>query len=96
MFGPSMSEVTADAIQAGRFEGIPLPPGSNNVAEDFKTYEVRDDDVWIVTYPKAGQYFKARPNYFIGPFRNHGFGCGFGFGRGFEKGHKACISTTTR
>ncbi|XP_033631081.1 sulfotransferase 1C2-like [Asterias rubens] len=54
MFGPSMSEVTADAIQAGRFEGIPLPPGSNNVAEDFKTYEVRDDDVWIVTYPKAG------------------------------------------
>jgi len=37
-----------------RVEGIKLPPGADVIVEDLKTWEVRADDVWIVTYPKAG------------------------------------------
>ena len=35
-------------------DGIKLPPGVDRVVDDLKTWEVRGDDVWIVTYPKAG------------------------------------------
>ncbi|XP_038066033.1 sulfotransferase 1A1-like [Patiria miniata] len=34
--------------------GIKLPPGAADVAEAFKQWDVRQDDVWVVTYPKAG------------------------------------------
>ncbi|XP_022104123.1 sulfotransferase 1C2-like [Acanthaster planci] len=36
------------------YEGVALAPEVDKVAEDFKTYEVREDDCWLVTYPKAG------------------------------------------
>ena len=30
--------------------------------EAMKTFEVRDDDIFIITYPKSGTYFKCNLN----------------------------------
>ncbi|XP_038065189.1 sulfotransferase 1A1-like isoform X2 [Patiria miniata] len=38
----------------GEVDGIVLPPGMDEVVRDLKDFEVREDDAWIVTYPKAG------------------------------------------
>ncbi len=34
--------------------GILMPRGIVDIAEDIYNMEVREDDVWVVTYPKCG------------------------------------------
>ncbi|XP_038064820.1 sulfotransferase 1C3-like [Patiria miniata] len=36
------------------YEGVPLFPEVDEVVKELKTYDVREDDCWVVTYPKAG------------------------------------------
>ena len=31
-----------------------LPKGFENIAEEIYNFEIRPDDIWIVTYPKCG------------------------------------------
>lgn len=35
-----------------------MPEYYKNIAERIKKFEVRDDDIWIVTYPKCGELIK--------------------------------------
>ncbi|XP_022100048.1 sulfotransferase 1A1-like [Acanthaster planci] len=37
-----------------KVEGIELPPNVADVVKAFKCWNVRPDDVWVVTFPKAG------------------------------------------
>ena len=45
--------------------GIHLPKGMEDVVKKISNFEVRSDDIWIVTYPKCGttltQVQKSRP-----------------------------------
>ncbi|XP_038065896.1 sulfotransferase 1C2-like [Patiria miniata] len=36
------------------YEGVPLFPEVDEVVRELKTFDVREDDCWVVTYPKAG------------------------------------------
>ncbi|XP_022101811.1 estrogen sulfotransferase-like isoform X2 [Acanthaster planci] len=49
----AISHVPKDE-QYSEYEGIRLPLHTAKVVEDLKTWEVRHDDVWIITYPKSG------------------------------------------
>ncbi|XP_022100016.1 sulfotransferase 1A1-like [Acanthaster planci] len=37
-----------------KVEGITLPPKATDAVKTLKHWDVREDDVWLVTYPKAG------------------------------------------
>lgn len=47
-------EMTETERVLNHYDGLILPPTVSSVIEDLKTFEVRDQDCWILTYPKAG------------------------------------------
>ncbi|XP_038065349.1 sulfotransferase 1A3-like [Patiria miniata] len=38
----------------GEYEGGPLNSNIHKIMDELRSFEVRADDCWIVTYPKAG------------------------------------------
>ncbi|XP_038065191.1 sulfotransferase 1C2-like isoform X3 [Patiria miniata] len=50
----NMSQAVFTPRENSVVDGIVLPPGTDEVVNDLKDCEVREDDAWVVTYPKAG------------------------------------------
>lgn len=44
-------------------QGVCLPDRYEEFAEAIDNFEVRDDDIWICSFPKTGRYF-IRKSYF--------------------------------
>jgi len=38
-----------------KFRNVTLPSCHSKLAERIENFEVRDDDVWIMSYPKTGK-----------------------------------------
>lgn len=41
-----------------KFRDVTLPAAHGRFAEAVENFNVRDDDVWVMSYPKTGNYSK--------------------------------------
>lgn len=37
-----------------RYKGVVLPQFTENIVHKFENFEVRPDDVWVVSFPRSG------------------------------------------
>ncbi|XP_077998866.1 sulfotransferase 6B1-like [Glandiceps talaboti] len=46
-------------MECFRYDGVPIPAKVTNASniDALKTFEVRDDDVWVVSYPRTGSHW---------------------------------------
>ena len=51
VFGPESNQLIGIVSEP---YGVHALPAMKNVAKKIETFEIRSDDIWIVTYPKCG------------------------------------------
>ena len=51
VFGPESNQLLGIVSEP---YGVHALPAMKNVAKKIETFEIRTDDIWIVTYPKCG------------------------------------------
>ena len=53
---PSKVDHDDDIMQYYVVDGVRLPPFCRGKMEEIINFPVREDDVWILSYPRAGTY----------------------------------------